>query len=95
MEIIKVTKTFRNGSITKYLVLYEEVCTKEFAEDCADDWCAKEGNGVNYGYTWEWEFVKDKEEIKEAISKEIDSVTKEIRVLQDKRDKLFTYHKKS
>jgi len=93
MEVIKVIKTFTSGKITKYLVLYADVCSEEFAKECAKDWCEEDGNGANNGYSFEWEFVKDKEEIKDALSKEITSITNKIGIMENKREKIFNYYR--
>lgn len=79
MKVIRITKSYRNGSKELFLVLLDELDLLE-KEDLDDEIkslvekeCDRDGSGSNYGYSCKWSLVKDEEDwvINRAVKEEI------------------------
>ena len=82
INVIKIHKSYRNGSITHYMVVYSD--EKWYIEDRVAKWCDDDLRGRDYGYDYEWEFVEDKEMITKVIKDEIGDYIDEIYSLNEK-----------
>jgi len=59
MEVVKITKRFRNGIKEHNLVLADYTHSTQDIEYLVDEWCSNEPSGQNNGYTFEWLYVED------------------------------------
>ena len=57
-----------------------------------EEWCESDGNGANYGYTWEWEIVTDEAIIKQVYGEKITEADNKIKNLQDERCELISHY---
>lgn len=82
MKIIKINKSYRNGTKEHFLVLLEELYTTDDIDYLVEDWCESEGSGMNYGYTYESQFVKDDKLINTILKDKIKTAEREIETLK-------------
>jgi hypothetical protein len=88
MKVIRVVKSYRNGSITFVEIVHGD--TEEELKDAAEDICANDSAGQIYGYSYKWEVVTDLVEITRVVCKRIkeiyeriDSLEKELKSYRD------------
>ncbi len=87
MKVVKINKTFRNGSEEHFLV-FEDNVDIEAIDDSVENWCERDPSGQNYGYSWEWEFIEDRVIISDVITKEINKLHNQIQSLLDRKLKM-------
>lgn len=98
MKVIKIRKTYRNGDINLYMFLEDWQCYNksdnsiwtENIDIHADDRCAEDSGGHNYGWNFSWEILTDFSEIEKVVLEEIERKKKSIEWIQKKIDNLFT-----
>lgn len=93
MNVIKIHKSYRNGIVTHYMVVYSD--EKWYIEDRVIKWCADDPRGQEYGYGYDWEIVEDKEMIVKVIKDEILKYLDEIYSLNEKKSILEDYLSKN
>lgn len=69
------------------MVISDE-CSEEEINDLIEEWCEKEGSGLCYGYTWDWEFVTDPSLIGEALTDELSKLNRSMYDLNIKIEKI-------
>ena len=84
MKVIRINKSFRNGNIEHFLVLTSEI-TNDDIDYSVETWCESESSGKNYGYTYDWEYIDDKEKIKTVLLNEITIINNRIAMLNSKK----------
>lgn len=93
MNVIKILKSYRNGTVTHYMVVYSD--EKWYIEDRVIKWCDDDPRGQEYGYGYEWEIVEDEEIKVKIIKDEISNYVKEISSLNEKKSILEDYLSKN
>ena len=84
MKAIEITKTTSSRTIIHHIVLTYNYIPEEI-DDLVEDWCDIESSGRNSGFTYKWEFVEDKDKIKQLVKKEYNIINDKIEALQDKK----------
>lgn len=87
MKVVKVIKSYRNGSSEHFLVFAKDM-DDESITDNVEYWCDKDPNGHSYGYSYSWEVVEDKKIIQSVIKDKINEIDIEIKNLSDEKLKM-------
>lgn len=90
MKVVKIYKSYRNASVEGFIIT-KTIDSKEAIECFVEEWCEREGGGMNYGYSYKWEFVEDKEIINSVIKKEYIKLGDSIKGIDKKRYELWEY----
>mgnify|MGYP000976694726 CR=1 FL=1 len=90
MIVIKINKIYQNGSISHFKVLNSDI-TKENIDDLVEDWCNNDHIGQVYGYTYNWEYIENKDLIKQVIINKIDTINNKIKDLKNEKNDLKNY----
>jgi len=93
MKIVKIKKFYRNGTKEHFLVLLDESYSNDDIDCEVEEWCESEPNGMNYGYSYEWDFVNDKNIINDVLVKKLHILNNEINVRNIAMDKIGYYMK--
>jgi hypothetical protein len=93
MKVVKINKSFRNGSKEHFLVLLDEPYSNDDIDYLVEEWCEKEPSGINYGWKYEWWFVEDVELINTILKNKIEIVDSEIETLKTKKCEMEKYLK--
>lgn len=89
MIVIKGIKSFLGGQREKYFVIDENVkSVNDEAENLVNTWAKNEPSARNKEFSVSWEKVMNPEERKNAISKEIETCSKQIDELKTFYDNL-------
>jgi len=88
MKIVKINKSYRNGNIEHFLVLLDEPYSNDDIDCLVEEWCENEPNGMNYGYSYDWWFVEDKELISAILKDKIKNIDSKIESLKTKKCEL-------
>ena len=83
MRIYKVEKHYRNGCVTHYLIVQEDDYDDESVKCLVEDWCESDSAGHNYGWTVEWNEVKDVHIILDVLKKEIEKTENQVKSLNN------------
>lgn len=54
MKLVKINKSYRNGTKEHFLVLLDEPYSNDDINYLVEEWCESKPSGSNYGYTVEW-----------------------------------------
>lgn len=99
MKVVKINKNYRNGTKEHFLVLLDEPYSNDDIDYLVEEWCESEGSGMNYGYTYEWWFVKDDKLINTILKDKIKIAEREIETLKTKKcemeSNLITVYKRA
>lgn len=89
-KILKVKKTYRNGSHEGHIIVdvYDEKLEDEIFENHALDWAEADSSGAIYGWKVYWEEEKDEIIKQSIIQQKINIIGKEMDRLQDYAKKL-------
>jgi hypothetical protein len=93
MKVVKINKSFRNGSKEHFLVLLDEPYSNDDIDYLVEEWCENEPSGINYGWKYEWWFVEDVELINTILKNKIEIVEREIETLKTKKCEMEKYLK--
>ncbi len=85
MKIVKIKKDYRNGTREHFLVLFNEPYLNDDIDCLVEEWCDSEPSGMSWGYTYEWEFVKDTELINKILKDKIKGIDYQIEMLNAKK----------
>jgi hypothetical protein len=88
MKVIKIVKSFRGGSITHHLVLFDDSHSEDGITSMVEDWCDSDSSGSAYGYQYKWEFVVDEVSINDILKDKIKVINQEINRLILERDEI-------
>ena len=94
MKIIKITKSFRSGTVIGYIVSYDDAASKEYIEDMVEEWCEDDLAGHSNGYEYEWEYVTDENLIIKIIEDKIKYCDIKIEKIKNELLLLDSYLKK-
>lgn len=70
MKVIDIKKHYRNGTKQHYLVLFGESFSDDTIDEKVSDWCESEPSGLTYGYSYDWNYVEDKDTIINVLHNE-------------------------
>ena len=87
MKIVKIHKGFRGGTKEHFLVLFDEPYFEDEIQSLVEDWCNNEPSGSNYGFTCEWCFIENKDEINKVLNENINLIENQIKALENKKNK--------
>lgn len=90
MKVIKIDKTYRNGTISHFKVIHDEM-SKEGIDNLVEMWCEDDPTGQSYGYTYDWNFVDDKDKIRGILKHNIDLTKSKINKLIDEKNRMEKY----
>lgn len=93
MKVVKINKSYRNGTKEHFLVLLDEPYSNDDINYLVEEWCESESSGMNYGYNYEWWFVEDDELIKAILKDKIKVVNSQIEALKTKNCEMERYLK--
>ena len=93
MKIIKIKKSFHNGSKERYLVLLNEPYSDDDIEYLVQDWCDSDPNGSVLGFRFDWWYVDDKETINKVLEENIILINNQIADLNTKKAEMEKYLK--
>ena len=93
MKVVKINKSYRNGTKEHFLVLLDEPYSEDDVNYLVEEWCDSDPAGMNYGYTYEWWFVEDEELINTILKDKIMIVEREIEALKTKKCEMERYLK--
>lgn len=91
MKVIKIEKYYNAGVVKHNLVLLDEPYSNDDIDSIVEDWCESDPSGMNYGYSYEWWFVEDKEEIDNILLDKIRIIDNEICRLNIEKSKLVKH----
>lgn len=91
MNVIKIVKYYNAGVVKHNLVLLDEPYSNDDIDSIVEDWCESDPCGMNYGYSYEWWFVEDKEEIDNILLDKIRIIDNEICRLNIEKSKLVKH----
>lgn len=87
MKVIKIKKSFRQGSIEHFLIIPDNYTEDDIESDVLD-WGEYEGSGSNYGYRLDWDTVKDKNVIELACENKLSMLNEQIDNLINKENEI-------
>lgn len=90
MKVIKINKIYQNGSISHFKVLNGDI-TNDNINSIVEEWCENELTGKIYGYSYNWELVEDKTQIKQIIKNKIEITNNKITKLINEKNNLQNY----
>jgi len=93
MKVVKINKSYRNGTKEHFLVLLDEPYSNDDINYLVGEWCEIEPSGMNYGYSYEWWFVEDDELINTILKDKIKVVDSKIKALKTKKCEMERYLK--
>ena len=93
MKVVKINKSYRNGTKEHFLVLLDEPYSNDDIDYLVEEWCEDEPSGSNYGYTYEWRFVEDEELINTILKDKIKIVEHKIERLKTEKCEMERYLK--
>ena len=106
MKVVKINKHYRNATREYFLVLLinedlpepllpfiDEPYSNEDTNSFVEEWCERDPSGMNYGYTYEWCFVEDKEVINNVLKDKIKIINSQIETLKTKKCEIERYLK--
>lgn len=85
MKIVKINKSYKNGTKEHFLVLLDEPYSNDVIDCLVEEWCESDSSGMNYGYTYEWWFVEDDKLINTILKDKIKIAEREIETLKTKK----------
>ena len=88
MKVIKIIKKFNCGEKEHFLVLLDGKDSKDDAYYAAERWCERDVSGQNYGYSWDWSFVKDLEVINQVLKDNMARIDRKIEDLEILRSEI-------
>lgn len=91
MKVIKITKEYQGGTIEHFLALVDVPDSIEEINEIAEEWCANDPAGQNYGYSCNWRFTEDAVVIDMTLHEKLISVNYQIAQLQIMKHKLLEY----
>jgi hypothetical protein len=93
MKVVKINKSYWNGTKEHFLVLLNEPYSNDDINYLVDEWCESEPSGMNYGYNYEWWFVEDDELINTILKDKIKIIDGQIEALKTKKCEMERYLK--
>jgi ribosomal protein S17E len=91
MRVIKINKTYRNGIKNYYLLISDDSYSEDDINCIAEDFCESDAYGANYGYSYEWDFVDDKEIITKVLNDESKKISNQIAKLTKESYRIHEY----
>lgn len=89
MKVVKITKSYRNGTVEGFIILLDEPYSDDDIQCEVEEWCTDDSHGQIYGYDYDWEFVEDPEVIKNVITERISVLDRRIEGITIERNKLI------
>jgi len=93
MKVVKIHKSYRNGTKEHFLVLLDEPYSNDDIDYLVEEWCESEPSGMNYGSTYVWLFVEDTELINTILKEKIKITETQIESLKTKKCEMERYLK--
>lgn len=87
MKVVKIIKSYRNGSHEHFLVFDKDIDDESITET-VENWCEQDPSGHSYGYRYSWEIVEDKTIIQSVIKDKINEIDIKIKALSDRKLKM-------
>jgi hypothetical protein len=93
LKVIKIVKGVRGGNIVHHIIFTEPVSSDDI-DNAVSDWCEEDVNGHTYGYTYDWYYVDDSDEIGRVIKYELERIDRGINSLVNRRNDLAPHLKR-
>ena len=85
MKVVKINKSYRNGTKEHFLVLLDEPYSNDDINYLVEEWFYSDPSGMSYGYNYDWWFVEDDELINTILKDKIKIINGQIESLKTKK----------